>query len=172
MDIRNKVIDALSSSFPIEYVRLEDDDGISGFVVSPRFQDISTLDRQGIIEDALRNASPLLSSQEQRNILMIAGLTPAEYNAVGARIRIHKVKKLARGAVRVQLHGGISDAEYVRGVLKNQGDIQTTEPRQVDGAVGILMFFHAKGTAATPLTKEKIIQILEGDEYIEVMPNA
>ena len=172
MDIRNKVIDALSNSFPIEYVRLEDDDGITGFVVSPRFQDISTFDRQGIIEDALHNASARLSPQEQRHVLMIAGLTPAEYNTVGARIRIHKIKELTGGTVKIQLHGGISDAEYVRGVLDNRNDIQTTDPRRVPGAAGSLMLFQAKGAGTTPLTKENVIHILEEDEYIEVMSDA
>jgi hypothetical protein len=103
---------------------------------------------------------------------MIAGLTPAEYDTVGARIRVDEVKELAGGAVEVLLHGGPSDAEYVRGTLNNRRGVHTTEPTQVPGAVGVLMSFRAKGTAATPLTKAKAIRILNSDQYIRVMPDA
>ena len=172
MDVRDKVIDALTNSLEVHYMRLEDDDGIIGFVVSPQFRDMSTLDRQGLIENALSRSSKPLTAQEQRQVLMIAGLTPEEYESVGARIRVHKVKEMAGGAVEVLLHGGLSDAEYVRGALNNQKGVQTTEPRQVPGAVGILMSFRAKGSGANPLTKTRAIQILKRDRYIEVMANA
>src|ERR1041385_8477430 len=111
---------ALVEPLKAEYIRLEEDDGISGFIVSPRFQDISTVDRQGLIEDALSQASDLLSPEERRQGLMIAGLTPAEYDAVGARIRVHRVSEVAGGKVEVLLRGGLSDAEYVRGALNTQ----------------------------------------------------
>jgi hypothetical protein len=81
---------------------------------------MSTLDRQALIDRALTQASEPLSKDEQRHVLMIAGLAPPEYAAVGARIRIHRVKETARGTVEVLLHGGPSDAEYVRGALNNQ----------------------------------------------------
>ena len=35
--------------------RLEDDDGVFGFVVSRAFQKMSSIDRQGKIDEALRN---------------------------------------------------------------------------------------------------------------------
>ena len=103
---------------------------------------------------------------------MIAGLTPEEYEAVGARIRVHKVKEMAGGAVEVVLHAGRSDAEYVRGALKNQNGVETSEPEPVSGAAGVLMSFRAKGPAANPLTKEKVIRVLKKNPYIEVMRNA
>ena len=171
MDIRNKIIKALTESFPVDYARLEDDDGITGFVVSPQFQGMSALDRQGLIEEALRRTSTRITPEEQRRVLMIAGLTPAEYDTVGARIRVHQVKELAGGAIKVLLHGGYSDAEYVRGVLKNQKGVTTTEPKQVPGAVGILMSFQAKGPVTSPLTKASVIRTLSSDHYIQVMPN-
>ena len=172
MDVRDKVINALTNSLEVHYIRLEDDDGITGFVVSPQFRDMSTLDRQGLIENALSRSPKPLTAQEQRQVLMIAGLTPEEYESVGARIRVHEVKEMAGGAVEILLHGGLSDAEYVRGALNNQKGVQTTEPRQVPGAVGILMSFRAKGSGANPLTKARAIQILKRDRYIEVMANA
>ena len=103
---------------------------------------------------------------------MIAGMTPEEYESVGARIRIDKVKEMADGTLQILLQGGRSDAEYVRGALDNQKGVQTTEPKQVPGAVGILMSFRAKGSGANPLTKTRAIQILKRDRYIEVMANA
>ena len=40
-----------------EYMRLDDDDGISGVVVSRMFKGMSTLDRQGRIEEVLQKIS-------------------------------------------------------------------------------------------------------------------
>jgi hypothetical protein len=170
MDLKDKIINALFQSLQPEYVRLDDDDGISGFVVSRVFKGMSTLNRQGRIDEVLQNAS--LTQQEQRRILMIAGLTPEEYEAVGARIRVHKVKEMAGGVLEVLLHGGLSDAEYVRGALNNQKGVRTTDPKPVSGAIGVLMSFRANGSEANPLTKEKAIRVLKKDQYIEVMSNA
>jgi hypothetical protein len=172
MDLRAKIVKALSEFLQVDYIRLEEDDGVSGFVVSPRFQEISTVDRQGLIEEALSKASDPLTPRERRQVLMIAGLTPEEYDAVGARIRVHRVKEMARGKVEVLLHGALSDAEYVREALNNQKGIRTTAPRMVDGARGILMSFRAEGNEGAPLTKERALRILKQDRYIEVMPNA
>jgi hypothetical protein len=170
MDLKDKVINALFQGLKPDYVRLDDEDGISGFVVSGIFKGMSTLDRQGKIEEVLENAS--LSQDERRQVLMIAGLTPEEYEAVGARIRVHRVKEMAGGVIEILLHGGLSDAEYVRGALNNQKGVQTTDPKPVSGATEVLMSFRAKGAAANPLTKEKAIRVLKKDQYIEVMSNA
>ena len=170
MDIKDKVLKALSEALRPEYMRLEEEDGISGFVVSRQFEGMSVLDRQGKIHEALRAAA--LSREERREVLMIAGITPIEYDSVGARIRVHGVKEKAKGAIDILLHGGRSDAEYVRGALGNQKGVRTTEPKPVSGAVGVLMSFRATGTAKDPLTKEKTIQVLKQDRYIEVMTNA
>jgi Trp operon repressor len=167
MDIKDRIISALFEELQPEYVRLEDDDGISGFVVSRRFENMSTLDRQGRIEEVLNKAS--LAQEERRQVLMIAGLTPQEYEAVGARIRIHRIKELAGHVVEILLHGGVSDAEYVRGTLNNQKGVQTTEPKPVTGALGVLMSFQAKGRPANPLTKEKVVRVLKQDPYVQVM---
>ena len=80
---------------------------------------------------------------------MIAGVTPAEYEAVGMRIRVHKIKEMGGGAVEILLHGGLSDAQFVRTALNNQKGVPTTQPKPVAGATGILMYFRAKGTPAT-----------------------
>ena len=170
MDVRDKVLSALSEALDPEYVRLEDDDGISGFVVARQFRNMSTLDRQEMIGKAVSKAG--LNQQERRQVLMIAGLTPEEYSAVGARIRVHRIKEMASGVIDVLLHGGLPDAEYVRGALNNQKGVQTTEPKPVTGAPGVLMGFRATGTGTDPLTKAKVSRILKKDPYIEVMPNA
>jgi hypothetical protein len=172
MDIKDKIIAALMDELKGHYVRLEDDDGITGYVVSPQFHGMSTLDRQGLIEKALSKSRNPLSAQEQRQVLMIAGVTPEEYESVGARIRVHKVNEIGAGTLEILLHGGQSDAEYVRGKLSNQKGVQTTEPKQVREAGGVLMSFRAKGTEANPLTKVRAIKFLKRDRYIEVMANA
>lgn len=170
MDLKEKVTKALFQSLKPEYLRLEDEDGISGYVVSRQFKGMSSLDRQGEIEKTLQNAP--LAREERRRILMIAGLTPEEYEAVGPRIRIHEVNDMAGGAVEILLHGGVSDAQYVRELLQNQKGVQTSDPKPVTGTNDQLVSVHAKGTKANPLTKAKTIQLLTMDQYIEVMSNA
>jgi hypothetical protein len=170
MDLRKKIASKLSQSLGDAYVRLEDDDGISGFVVSPRFKGMSSLNRQGLIDDILDNGPDPLSKEKRRRVLMIAALTPVEYASVGARIRVHKVREKA-GSLEILLHGGRSDAEYIRGALKNQKGVRTTEPKSVPSAPGILMSFRAKGTEADPLTKERALRVLKDDPYIEVTPD-
>ena len=169
MGLKDKIMNALVKGLSAEYVRLEEDDGISGFVVSPKFKGVSSLDRQSLIEKLLSEA---LTSGETRQVLMIAGLTREEYETVGARIRVHKIKGKAGGALEVFVHGGLSDAEYVRGALDNEKGVTTTPSQKVTGAAGILMRFQAQGTEATPFTKERAIKVLKKDQYIEVMEDA
>jgi hypothetical protein len=172
VDIKAKIMKALSQSLEDAYVRLEEDGGVSGFVVSPRFQGMASVDRQGLIEEALSNGPSPLTAEERRRVLMIAGLTPLEFDAVGARVRVHKVKELAGGAVEVLLHGRLSDAEYVRGVLNGHKGVQTTDPKPPAGGVGVLVSFRARGGPTEPLTKERVIRALKKDPYIEVLPDA
>jgi stress-induced morphogen len=169
MGIKDKVVNALRNSFDAEYIRLEDDDGISGFVVSPSFTGKSPLDRQLMIDKALSNDS--LTREEQRHVLMIAALTPEEYETVGVRVRVHRVKQLAGGAVEIILHGALPDANYVRTTLDKHG-FKTTNPKPVADAVGLLMSLRAKGTPSLPLTRQKAVRMLKRDPYIEVAANA
>lgn len=170
MDLKDKIITALLESLEPDYLRLDDDDGISGFVVARAFEGMSSMDRQGRIRAILQKAP--LAPEERRQVLMIAGLTPEEYQAVGLRIRVQRVRETAGGAVEILLNGGSSDAEYVRGALNNQKGVQTTEPKRVSGATGVFTSFRAKGTEANPLTKEKAIRVLKKDQYIEVASDA
>jgi hypothetical protein len=172
MDIRDKIIKALREFLEVDYVRLQDDDGISGFVVSPTFQRMSMLDRQGLIDRALSDASTALNPKEKRQVVMIAGLTPMEYETVGAKIQIQKVEAVAKGALEIILRGATSDAEYVRRALTNQNAVKTSEPKPVSGAAGTTMSFRVTGLGATPMTKATAIQILNNDPYIQVMPDA
>jgi hypothetical protein len=103
---------------------------------------------------------------------MIAGLTPVEYEEVGEKIRVQKVKAVAGGEVEVTVHGGLSDAEYVRGTLKNEIGVRTNEPKHTQGTVGVLMSFRAKGVNGTPLSKAKVVSVLKKDPLIELMPSA
>lgn len=170
MAAKEKIVELLFDALEPEYVRLDDDDGISGIVVSKVFEGMSALDRQTKIDEVLAETS--LSAEERRSVLMIAGVTPAEFETVGARIRVHRIKEMAGGAVEILLHGGSSDADYVRETLNHQKGVRTTEPKPVAGAPGVLMSFRAKGPSASPLTRAKTLRILKGDPYIEVMSNA
>jgi hypothetical protein len=172
MGVKEKIIKALLRPLNAEYIRLEDDDGISGFVVSPRFVGMAPLDRQSLIEKILSKASTLLTTKERRQILMVAGVTPVEYLSVGVPVRISQVKEVAGGALEILLHGGYPDAEYVQEALKNHKGVETTEPKQIAGASDVLMSFEAQGAKTNPLTKEKALRILKKEPYIEVAANA
>jgi hypothetical protein len=171
MEIREKVLKALRDTFDVHYARLDDDDGITGFIVSPRFRGMSSLDRQELIDRALSQASNLLTPEERRHVVMIAALSPIEYDTAGARIRVDDVKELAGGTVEILLRGAGSDARYVRGVLGSQKGVRTTKPKQLADVNGTFLSFQAKGTRAAPLTKAKAIHILKSDRYIDVMAN-
>ncbi len=172
MDIQAKIISALSESMKVDYIRLENDDGITGFVVSPDFKRLSSLDRIDLIDQALIKSTIPLSPQEQRQVFMIAGLSPEEYDVVGTRIRIHRIKELPRGAIKIVLSGNLTDAEYVRSVLNQAGSFKTTAPKPVSDAPGILISITAKSSDPTGLTRDSVIQILKSDRYLEVMAGA
>lgn len=172
MGIPDKVIAALRKAIKEPYIHLDVDDGISGFVVSAQFKDMSTIDRQGLIENALNKSDTPFTAAERREVLMIAALTPDEYDAVGVRIRVQKIKETAAGAVEIVVQGRLADAEYVRGLFRLQKGVQTTEPKYVAGAEGVLMSFRGKGSQANPLSKEKALRILRADQYVEVVKDA
>ena len=172
MEVKDEIVNVLQKTLRAEYIRLDDDDGISGFIVSRDFEGMPTLERQQLIDKMLHDFKKTQVNEGQSPILMIAGITPSEYESVGARIRVHKIRTLGDGSLEVLLHGGYSDAVYVRGALNNQKGVQTTEPEQCPGAIGILMKFTAKGTSADPLTKDEAIRVLTADPYIQVMNDA
>jgi acid stress-induced BolA-like protein IbaG/YrbA len=82
VDLKEKVAVALKEAIEGARLRLEDDDGISGFVVSAEFRGMSALDRQALIAKARRNSTVKFSKQDRRNILAIAALTQAEFESV------------------------------------------------------------------------------------------
>jgi stress-induced morphogen len=87
VDLKEKIESALKAAVTATRIRLEDDDGISGFVVSSDFRGMTALDRQILIEKALRHSSVRLTKPELRQILAIAALTPAEYETVDLKDR-------------------------------------------------------------------------------------
>ena len=170
MGLKDKIVSALREPLDAAFIRLEDDDGMSGFVVSRRFEGMSSMDRQTLIDHTLSHAS--LTVEEGRRVLLIVGLTPREYDEVGANIVVRKIKELPGGLIEVRVEGSRSDAEYVRGALANLKGVQTFEPKQVKGPTGVLMSFRAKGPNATPLAKDKVIRVLKEQPYVLVMPSA
>jgi acid stress-induced BolA-like protein IbaG/YrbA len=86
VDLKEKVTEALRQSLQPEQIRLEDDDGIFGFVISERFRGVSALDRQALVYDALRKSPVKLSKAELRRVLGIAPLTAIEFESVDHKI--------------------------------------------------------------------------------------
>lgn len=172
MDVKDKIISALRKHLQAAYLRLEDDDGITGFVVSDQFVGMSTLDRQQQIDEALSKASPALTLEEKRRVLMIAGLTQAEYDAVGANIMVFKIQERSGGVIEVLVNGGRSDAEYVRGAFKQLKGVRTTDPKPIASQGGTVMSFRVKGSAVSPLSKDKVLRLLRRQTYVTVTPGA
>lgn len=168
MEIREKIEQALNKHLDRPYISLDDDNGITGFVVSRTFEEKSSLDRQKLIDFALSHAPEPLLAKERKRVLMIAGITPAESDAIGASIQIRRLKTLPDGGIEVLLRGELSDAEYVRGAFKGLKGIEISEPEQGDR--GNSMRFKVKGSPSQPLTKRVAIQTLSDIPYIALMP--
>jgi hypothetical protein len=83
VDLKKKITEALRRTLQPDHIILEDDDGISGFVVSAQFQQVPSLERQKIIHDALHDSTVKFTKAELRQVLAIAALTPVEYEALG-----------------------------------------------------------------------------------------
>ena len=82
MELKEKIEHALRSHFHVERIKLLDEDGVSGYVVSPDFQGVATLDRHARIDRALRDPSMNLTRREQRRVLVIAPWTPVEFDMI------------------------------------------------------------------------------------------
>jgi hypothetical protein len=83
--LKEKVEEALRRHLQLDLVKLVDDEGISGFVVSEKFQGMRAIDRQTLIHKALRDPAVKFTKAERRRILGIAAATPVEYASVMSR---------------------------------------------------------------------------------------
>ncbi len=83
MALKSKIKAALIEAFSPEYLELCEVDrtGVSGYVVSPEFQDLSELDRQELLRERL--LSTQLAPIELRKVLLIVPLTPEEATSMG-----------------------------------------------------------------------------------------
>ncbi|MGA2059033.1 MAG: hypothetical protein ABSG67_01025 [Thermoguttaceae bacterium] len=77
METLEKLKKILREAFPPPAtLELDDDDGIIGVLISTRFEDMESIDRQNMIWDILDKA---LTKKEKRQILTIVATTPKEY---------------------------------------------------------------------------------------------
>lgn len=75
-DVVEKLRGILCAEFPPPAtIRLDDDDGIIGVVVSPRFKGMDAMDRVNLIWDLL---GAQLTPEERRRVLTVVGATPEE----------------------------------------------------------------------------------------------
>ncbi len=81
MELKEKVERALRNHFQVDYLKLMDNEGIHGFVVSPDFEDLSSSERRGLLREASRDPTADLTDCERRQFSFISTLTPAEYEA-------------------------------------------------------------------------------------------
>lgn len=78
MDLKEKVGALLRAAFDPEELVLDDSDGVTGYLVTPKFEGYDSLERQKMINKVLRTRESGLSRAEQREIFVIAALTPVE----------------------------------------------------------------------------------------------
>ena len=83
MELVKKIEDVLRRTFPEPgHMRLEDNDGITGWVASACFRGLDFRDRANLIWDVLDKE---LSNDERRRIVTIVAVTPEEEIAHRAR---------------------------------------------------------------------------------------
>jgi hypothetical protein len=87
MDLREKVVHALTSVIQIDQSILQDDGGLIGYIVSPNFRGQDSYSRQGIIMDALHAPQAHLSSEEIRQVVAVVAFTPEEYAVHGPEMQ-------------------------------------------------------------------------------------
>ncbi len=76
MAVVRKLKKILQEAFPSpDKVNLRDEDGIIGVVTSKRFRRMDTMQRQNLLHDILATH---LTREEQRNVVLIVGVTPEE----------------------------------------------------------------------------------------------
>ena len=83
MALKKKLEAALRHSLAPELIDLVDEDGITGYVVSTKFQRMTALNRQKLIQRSLCDAPHPLLPGELRRVLLIVPLTPAEARSYG-----------------------------------------------------------------------------------------
>ena len=83
MSLREKVERALRRYLKPNRVELRDNDGITGYVISPRFRRMNSLRRQTLIYEALQDSASRLTPEEIQRVLAIAAVTPEEYIGIG-----------------------------------------------------------------------------------------
>jgi hypothetical protein len=83
LDLQEKVAEALRRYLLPERIRLRNDAGIYGNVVSKQFRRMPALDRQMLIDKALNDAPVKFTKAQRRRVSAIAALTPAEYAVLG-----------------------------------------------------------------------------------------
>lgn len=162
MDLQAKTVSALDEAFHPELLTLEEEEGLSGFIVAKGFQGLTGMERQERIQKAL---APL-SSAERRRVVMIAALTPAEYGEIGTPIRVRGIGEKG-GQIAVILQGGHADAERVRAIFERAG-MTASKPRSVADGEGVFTEIRIKGSPRRPATKESVLGLLATDPVIEM----
>lgn len=83
MALKKKLEAALRHSLAPDLIDLVDEDGITGYVVSTKFQRMTALNRQKLIQRSLCEAPHPLLPAELRRVLLIVPLTPMEAKSYG-----------------------------------------------------------------------------------------
>ena len=76
------------------------------------------------------------------------------------KIRIPKPRELANGTFAIPYHGSPADGAFLRDQLAGHDGITAGDPVGASAAEGDLPYLTARGTAESPLTLDRLGQIL------------
>jgi acid stress-induced BolA-like protein IbaG/YrbA len=168
VDLVTKIASILKPALALERIYLDvEDDAITGYVVSKRFQGMSSLDRQKLLVKELKSAPAPLTPEELRQILMIAALTPIEFDSVGAKIKIQRITESDDGDLVIVLKGNHQDGEFIQELLEKDANLVSAEIQDVPDAP-FLTKVVAHGTKDAPLTQKRAVALLASD-FVSLM---
>ena len=85
-------------------------------------------------------------------------------------LRVHHIKTFADNSHEILFKGTSADFDYIAGRLKMEKDVQVFERKSKGDDIFTAML--AKGSAANPLTRARVIELLNADPEIELTDTA
>lgn len=170
MGIAKKISAKIRAELQAEHVRLDEEGGeITGFVVSDCFLGKTSPERQRMISSALQKPDSELTPEEIQQVVLIVGVTPAEYDSVGAPIQVHIEDGPAPASFQLLIRGTISDARYIRDALLENDTLIVDEPYQDPGLAGILISLNVRGKTTEGLSRNELQHIMADVSDVSIL---
>lgn len=83
-------------------------------------------------------------------------------------IKIHRIRVLADGSIKIGVNPHPSDVAYVKGLLENQKDVEVVESPSNGSTAGTPVYLLARGSKSNPLELETLTRVFQDDVEIEL----